>query len=55
MSLDLDALSNSEIVTRAKNPDVRINSTKVARGLAKLSDDITVKFGWEIIDEEVAN
>lgn len=55
MSLDLDALSDSEIVTLCENPAVRINSTKVARGLAKLSDEIAVKFGWEITDEEVAN
>ncbi|OBT73298.1 hypothetical protein VF21_08419 [Pseudogymnoascus sp. 05NY08] len=55
MSLDLDALSDSEIAALSENPHVRINSTKVARGLAKLSDEIAVKFGWGITDEEVAN
>ncbi|KFZ24789.1 hypothetical protein V502_00730 [Pseudogymnoascus sp. VKM F-4520 (FW-2644)] len=54
MPFDINALSDDEIVTLAENPDVRVNSTKVARGLAKLSDDIAVKFGWEITDEEVA-
>lgn len=55
MSFDLNALSDDEIAALSENPDIRVNSTKVARGLAKLSDDIAVKFGWEITDEEVAN
>ncbi|OBT94541.1 hypothetical protein VE01_07279 [Pseudogymnoascus verrucosus] len=41
--------------TLCENPDIRVNSTKVARGLAKLSDDIAVKYGRSITDEEVAN
>ncbi|KFX91695.1 hypothetical protein V490_05773 [Pseudogymnoascus sp. VKM F-3557] len=55
MTLDLDALSNDEIAALCENPDARINSTEVARGIAKLSDDIAVKFGYIITDEEVAN
>lgn len=55
MSFDLNALSDDEIATLCENPDIRLNSTEVARGVAKLSDEITVKFGRAITDEEVAN
>lgn len=55
MSFDLDALSNSEIATLCKNPDIRVNKPEFSRGIAKLSDDIAVKYGGGITDEEVAN
>ncbi|KFX94413.1 hypothetical protein O988_06322 [Pseudogymnoascus sp. VKM F-3808] len=50
-----DALSNDEIAALCENPGVRINGAEFTRGIAKLSDDIAVKYGEGITDEEVAN
>lgn len=55
MSFDLDALSDSEIATLCKNPDIRVSSPEVSRVVVKLSDNIAVKYGEGITDEEIAN
>ncbi|KFY42393.1 hypothetical protein V494_02444 [Pseudogymnoascus sp. VKM F-4513 (FW-928)] len=41
--------------TLCENPDIRVNSPEVSRGVAKLSDHIAVKYGRGITDEEIAN
>lgn len=55
MPFDLNALSNDDIAVLCENPDIRVNSTEVGRGISKLSNDIAVKLRLEITDEEVAN
>jgi hypothetical protein len=55
MALDPDALSNDEIAALCENPGVRINGPEFTRGIANLSDEIAVKYGEGITDEEIAN
>jgi len=55
MTLNLNSLSDSDIVLLCRNPNVIISGDPNVRCLAKLSDDVIVKCGWSVTPEEAAN
>jgi hypothetical protein len=55
MSLNLNSLSDNDIVSLCHNTNVIIIGDPNVRCLAKLSDDVIVKCGWSVTPEEAAN